>query len=81
MNANIDFEQLVNAVGDAVVVSDVKGRVTLWNPAAEQLFGLASCREGLIWEIVREMLLSWEMMKRRLQEGVRFFRFLRAREA
>jgi hypothetical protein len=30
---------------------------------------------------VREMLLSWEMMKRRLREGVEFFRFLRAREA
>ena len=28
-----------------------------------------------------EMLTSWEMMKRRLREGVEFFRFLRAREA
>ena len=34
-----------------------------------------------IWEIVREMLVSWEMMKRRLQEGVEFFRYLRARKA
>jgi hypothetical protein len=30
---------------------------------------------------VREMLLSWDMMKRRLREGVEFFRFLRAHEA
>jgi len=35
-------------------------------------------RPSKIWEIVREMLMSWEMMKRRLREGVEFFRFLRA---
>ena len=35
-------------------------------------------RPGKIWEIVREMLASWDMTKRRLREGVEFFRFLRA---
>jgi hypothetical protein len=38
-------------------------------------------RPGKILEIVREMLLSPEMMRRRLREGVEFFRFLRAHEA
>jgi hopanoid biosynthesis associated radical SAM protein HpnJ len=38
-------------------------------------------RPSKIWEIVREMLVSWEMMKRRLREGVEFFRFLRAHQA
>jgi radical SAM superfamily enzyme YgiQ (UPF0313 family) len=38
-------------------------------------------RPSKIWEIVREMLVSWGMMKRRLREGVEFFRFLRAHEA
>jgi radical SAM superfamily enzyme YgiQ (UPF0313 family) len=38
-------------------------------------------RPSKIWEIVREMLTSWEMMTRRLREGVEFFRFLRAHEA
>ncbi|GAB7550216.1 hopanoid biosynthesis associated radical SAM protein HpnJ [Cupriavidus sp. CuC1] len=38
-------------------------------------------RPGKIWEIVREMLGSWDMMKRRLREGVEFFRFLRSHEA
>jgi hopanoid biosynthesis associated radical SAM protein HpnJ len=38
-------------------------------------------RPGKIWEIVKEMLASWDMTKRRLREGVEFFRFLRAREA
>ena len=38
-------------------------------------------RPSKIWEIVKEMLASWEMMKRRLREGVEFFRFLRAHGA
>jgi hopanoid biosynthesis associated radical SAM protein HpnJ len=38
-------------------------------------------RPGKIWEIVREMLLSPQMMRRRLREGVEFFRFLHARAA
>jgi hopanoid biosynthesis associated radical SAM protein HpnJ len=38
-------------------------------------------RPNKIWEIVREMLTSWDMMRRRLREGVEFFRFLRAHEA
>ena len=38
-------------------------------------------RPGKIWEIVKEMLTSWDMMTRRLREGAEFFRFLRAHEA
>lgn len=38
-------------------------------------------RPSKIWEIVKEMLMSWDMMTRRLREGVEFFRFLRAHEA
>jgi radical SAM superfamily enzyme YgiQ (UPF0313 family) len=38
-------------------------------------------RPSKIWEIVREMLMSPELMRRRLREGVEFFHFLRARAA
>ena len=38
-------------------------------------------RPSKIWEIVREMMGSWEMTKRRLREGVEFFHFLRSHEA
>lgn len=38
-------------------------------------------RPSKIWEITREMLGSWEMTRRRLREGVEFFRFLRTHEA
>jgi PAS domain S-box-containing protein len=39
MQAEIDLKALVAAIGDAVVVSDREGKVIVWNPAAERLFG------------------------------------------
>jgi PAS domain S-box-containing protein len=35
----IDYQQLVEVIGDAVVVADTSGAINLWNPAAERLFG------------------------------------------
>ena len=35
----IDYQQLVEVIGDAVVVADTTGAINLWNPAAERLFG------------------------------------------
>ena len=35
----MDLEALVHALGDAVIVADPEGRVRLWTPAAERIFG------------------------------------------
>ena len=37
-------------------------------------------RPSKIWSIMSEMLRDWDMMKRRLREGVEFFEFLRRRK-
>jgi PAS domain S-box-containing protein len=37
----LDFEQLVGVIGDAIVISDASGAITLWNPAAERMFGFS----------------------------------------
>jgi len=37
MNPTVDLNQLIQAVGDAVVVCDVQGAITLWNPGANRL--------------------------------------------
>jgi radical SAM superfamily enzyme YgiQ (UPF0313 family) len=47
----------------------------------EQFYRRFYFRPSKIWEIVREMLGSWDMMKRRLREGVEFLRFLRTHTA
>jgi len=39
MQAAIDLQQLVNAIGDAIVVCDASGAIILWNPGAERIFG------------------------------------------
>ena len=39
VSATIDLGELVAAVGDAIVVTDAGGAITLWNPAAERMFG------------------------------------------
>ncbi|MBS7540118.1 PAS domain-containing protein [Ancylobacter lacus] len=39
MRVPVDLSQLVASLGDAVVVSDLKGDIVLWNPAAERIFG------------------------------------------
>ncbi len=39
MQSAIDMKQLVEAIGDAIVVSDAGGAIVLWNPAAERMFG------------------------------------------
>ena len=39
MSVRVDTEALVAAVGDAIVVSDANGAITLWNPAAARMFG------------------------------------------
>ena len=39
MQTNIDFQQLLQALGDAVVVCDAAGNITFWNAAATRIFG------------------------------------------
>lgn len=35
----LTLEQFLSVIGDAVVISDARGTITAWNPAAERMFG------------------------------------------
>jgi PAS domain S-box-containing protein len=39
MNTNIDLSQLVDCIGDAIIVVDAQEKIVLWNPAATRIFG------------------------------------------
>lgn len=39
MKTNIDLHQLVECVGDAIIVADANEKIVLWNPAATRIFG------------------------------------------
>lgn len=41
MPSATDLNELVSSIGDAIVVSDARGAITLWNPAAERIFGFS----------------------------------------
>jgi len=39
MKTSVDLHQLIESVGDAVVVADAHEKIILWNPAATRIFG------------------------------------------
>lgn len=42
MDTQIDYRELLMAIGDGVVVADAKGEIIFWNPGAERIFGFAA---------------------------------------
>jgi len=38
----MDADELLQALGDAVVAADAQGKIVFWNAAAERLFGFAA---------------------------------------
>jgi PAS domain S-box-containing protein len=70
----IDLEQLVSACGDAIVVSDAAGAITLWNPAAERMFGYAQAEAlGKSLDIItpeRFRARHWEGYHKTIATGV-----------
>ncbi|KQO61612.1 MULTISPECIES: PAS sensor domain-containing protein [unclassified Methylobacterium] len=65
MTSPIDFAVLVAAAGDAVVVSDTSGAITVWNPAATRIFGYAA--EEAVGQSLD--LITPERQRRRHWEG------------
>ena len=74
MNTTVDFHQLVSAIGDAVVVCDAGGAITLWNPAAEYLFGfteseaLGQSLDLIVPERLRQR--HWDGYHKTMETGV-----------
>lgn len=74
MQTTVDLNDLVSAVGDAVVVSDANGAITLWNKAAERLFGyseaeaLGQSLDLMIPERLRKG--HWDGYRKTMETGV-----------
>ncbi|HAG0930540.1 TPA: PAS domain S-box protein [Salmonella enterica] len=67
------FQQFLTMAGDAIVISDISGVITGWNPAAERLFGytpteaLGSSLDIIIPERYREQ--HWDGYCHTMQTG------------
>ena len=73
MHSAIDFKQLIEAVGDAIVVCDASGAITLWNPAAERMFGFAESEAlGQSLDLIipeRQRQRHWDGYHKTMQTG------------
>ncbi len=73
MPSNIDYQQLVSVSGDAIVVCDPAGTITLWNPAAQYLFGFSQDEavgqslDMIIPERLRQR--HWEGYRKTMETG------------
>ena len=69
----IDFEQLVASIGDAIIVADASGAITLWNPAAERIFGFTQSEAlGQSLDLIIPQRLQqrhWEGYHKTMQTG------------
>jgi PAS domain S-box-containing protein len=74
MRTDLDLNALIAAIGDAVMVSDASGVITLWNPACERLFGyteaeaLGQSMDMIIPERLRKR--HWEGYDKTMATGI-----------
>jgi PAS domain S-box-containing protein len=74
MSHTTDLKQLVEALGDAIVIADASGAITLWNPAAERIFGFTESEAlGQSLDIITPQRLQhrhWEGYHKTMATGV-----------
>ncbi len=74
MSAPDDVTRLVAAVGDAVIVADPHGAITVWNPAAERVFGFTAAEAlGQPLDLItpeRHRQRHWHGYAKTMQTGV-----------
>ena len=72
--AGIDLSQLVEAAGDAIVVSDPDGAIVVWNAAAERIFGFSSTEAlGQSLDLItpeRQRQRHWDGYAKTMQTGI-----------
>jgi PAS domain S-box-containing protein len=74
MQSAIDYKQLVEVIGDAVVVCDPQGAIICWNAAATRIFGfteedaLGQSLDIIIPE--RQRQRHWDGYKKTMETGV-----------
>ncbi len=73
MDAQIDYQQLLMAIGDGVVVADAEGKIVFWNPGAERIFGFTgSDAIGQTLDLIvpeRQRHRHWEGFDKTMQTG------------
>lgn len=73
-SAAIDLNALISAAGDAIIACDARGLITLWNPAAERIFGFTEAEAlGQSLDVIipeRQRQPHWDGYHNTMQTGV-----------
>jgi len=73
LQTDIDLQQLVEVMGDAVIASDVHGLITMWNPAASRIFGFTEIEAlGQSLDLIipeKQRQRHWEGYHKTMQTG------------
>ena len=74
MQTKVDLQQLFEVIGDAVIASDTDGSITMWNPAAERIFGFTEKEAlGQSLDLIipeRQRSSHWDGYRKTMQTGV-----------
>ena len=74
MQANVDLKQLVEGAGDAIMVCDAQGAITLWNRAAERIFGFTEAEAlGRSLDMIipqRQRQRHWDGYHKTMETGI-----------
>ena len=74
MQSEVDYKELIEAVGDAIMVSDANGAITLWNPACERMFGHTEAEAlGKSLDLIipqRQQARHWEGYDKTMATGI-----------
>ena len=74
MQANVDFKQLVEGAGDAIMVCNAQGAITLWNRAAERIFGFTEAEAlGQSLDMIipqRQRQRHWDGYQKTMETGI-----------
>ncbi|WP_019905094.1 PAS domain S-box protein [Methylobacterium sp. 77] len=72
--ATIDMTQIVEAAGDAIVVSDPDGAIVVWNSSAERIFGFSQSEAiGRSLDLItpeRQRQRHWDGYAKTMRTGV-----------
>lgn len=74
MQLTVDLQQLVAGAGDGIMVCDGTGAITLWNPAAERIFGFTEAEAlGQSLDLIipqRQRQRHWDGYQKTMETGV-----------
>ena len=74
IDSSIDYQALVNGVGDGIMAADAQGLITLWNPACERMFGFTQADAlGKSLDLIipqRQQKPHWDGYHKTMETGI-----------